>query len=288
MMTRVLLLWLSLMATPCWAGIAVEDALGRRVSLEQPARRIVALAPHIVENAFSAGAGDRLVGAVSYSNYPEGAADIPLVGSAYAWSLEQLLALQPDLVLLWGSGNGISALPRLEALGLTVYVSEPRELADISASIRAIGALAGTGEAAARVADRFDREIAELRTAHASGERISVFYQIWNSPLQTVNGEHMISQVLSLCGGANVFADLPQLAPQVNVEAVLERDPRAIIASGMDESRPEWLDAWRKYPSLRAVQSGALLHVHPDLVQRPTARIALGARSLCRQLAAFR
>lgn len=270
------------------AQLTVEDSTGRVVTLERPAQRIVALAPHIVENVYSAGAGEKLVGVVSYSNYPEEAKELPLLGSAYAWSLEQLVAVKPDLVLLWGSGNGISSLPRLEALGLAVYISEPRKLSDISESIRDIGALAGTGDTAAAVADQFDREIAELRSSYGSRESLSVFYQIWNSPLQTINGEHMISQVIALCGAENSFAELPQLAPQVSVEAVLQRDPQAIIASGMGEYRPEWLDSWKKYASLTAVRSGALLHIHPDLIQRPTARISLGARNMCEQLAGVR
>jgi iron complex transport system substrate-binding protein len=288
MLCRALLLLSLLPALAARAEISVVDSSGRQVTLDKPAERIVALAPHIVENVFSAGAGDKLVGVVSYSNYPEQARDILQVGSAYAWSLEQLISLQPDLVVLWGSGNGISSLPRLTGLGLAVYVSEPRKLPDISDSIRDIGILAGSGITAAAVADQFDREIARLSNTYASRKPVSVFYQIWNSPLQTINGEHMISQVMGLCGADNVFAELPQLAPQISVEAVLQRDPQAIIASGMGEYRPEWLDSWKKYPALTAVETGALLHIHPDLIQRPTARISEGAQAMCEQIAGVR
>ena len=284
----VLLLTLLQLALPGHARIEVVDSAGRAVGLDRPAARIVALAPHIVENVFSAGAGSKLVGVVNYSNYPEAARSIEQIGSAYAWSLERLVALKPDLVLLWGSGNGLSALPRLERLGLTVYVSEPRQLSDISDSIRDIGALAGTGATADTAADTFDHEITSLRDTYAGRATLSVFYQIWNKPLQTINGEHMISQVMSLCGGENVFADLPQLAPQISIEAVLAQDPQVIAASGMDESRPEWLDAWKQYRAMTAVRNGALVHIHPDLIQRPTARISRGARSLCEQMAGFR
>lgn len=284
----LLLTWLLCSPVAAVAEIRVTDATGRQVTLERPAQRIVALAPHIVENVFSAGAGDTLVGVVEYSDYPPAARDIPQVGGAYTWSLEQLVALRPDLVLMWGSGNGINTLPRLESLGLRVYVSEPRKLADISASIRDFGILAGTGPTAAVAADRFDREIKALEDNYSGKESVTVFYQIWDSPLQTVNGQHLISQVIELCGGENIFAELAQLAPQVSLESVLERNPQAIIASGMGAYRPDWLDAWRNYPTLAAVQRGALLHVDPDLVQRSTARISHGARSICEQLAAVR
>ena len=270
------------------AEIQVQDSAGRTVSLDAPAERIVALAPHIVENLFSAGAGAKLVGTVDYADYPAQARDITRLGSAYAWSLESVVAMAPDLVVLWGSGNGMSALPQLERLGLTVYVSEPRALGDISASIRDFGLLAGTSATAEKNASQFDSRMDTLRSEYRRRKPLSVFYQIWNRPLQTINGEHMISAVIELCGGRNVFANTQQLAPQVSLESVLERDPDAIVASGMGESRPEWLDTWRQYPQLAAVQSGALLHIHPDLIQRPTVRIAQGAESLCSQLETVR
>lgn len=266
------------------AEIRVEDSTGRVVTLAEPARRIVALAPHIVENLFSAGAGERIVGTVDYADFPSAAAAIPSLGSAHAWSLEALVALDPDLVVMWGSGNGGSARSRLEQLGLTVYVSEPRRLEDISAGIRDFGALAGSSGAANTSADYFDAKLRQLRNRYAGLQAQTVFYQIWNNPLQTVNGEHMISAVMQLCGGRNVYADTLQLAPLVSLESVLQRNPDVIVASGMDASRPEWLSAWRKYPQLTAVRRGALFHIHPDLIQRPTVRIAQGATQLCEQL----
>jgi iron complex transport system substrate-binding protein len=284
-MMRVLVAGLLLLySTVSTAGPSVVDSAGRTVTLQQPATRIVGLAPHIVENIFSAGAGEKLVGVVSYSDYPEQAKSIPQVGSAYAWSLESLVALSPDLVVLWGSGNGMASLAQLERLGIPVYVSEPRKLADIGESIRDIGELAGTSIIARQQAAQFEATISALDAQYGTAEPPGVFYQIWNNPLQTVNGEHMISHVIQLCGGRNVFGAETQLAPRIGLESVLQADPQVIVASGMDVSRPEWLDDWKQYPSLRAVQNNALLHVHPDLIQRPTTRIALGARDLCEKL----
>jgi iron complex transport system substrate-binding protein len=265
-------------------AVTVQDFAGREVTLQQPAQRIVALAPHIVENLFSAGAGEQLVGVVSYSNYPAAARAIPEVGSYNAFSLEQIVALQPDLIVMWGSGNGMRALSRLEPLGVPVYVSELRRLEDIPESIRRLSILAGTetpGEAEAR---RIDAELQRLRERYASQPTLEVFYQIWDEPLQTVNGEHLISEVIALCGGRNVFSDAASLAPRINIESVLLADPDAVVASGMGEARPGWLDAWRRYPSLAAVRSEALYFINPDHVQRPTARVLLGARRLCEQL----
>jgi iron complex transport system substrate-binding protein len=265
------------------AEIAVTDFAGREVRLARPAQRIVALSPHLVENVFSAGAGGRLVGAVSYSDFPATAAGIPRVGSSRAWSLEAVLALDPDLVMIWGSGNGMDAVTALSRLGIPTYVSELRSLADIPASIRAIGRLAGSAEHGEREAVRIEQGIAELRARYAHRPRLSVFYQIWHDPLQTINGKHLISKVMELCAGDNIFAGQRALAPQVSLESVLRADPAVILAGGMGEARPDWLDGWRRFPRLRAVRTGALLHVNPDLVQRPTARILDGARAVCEQ-----
>jgi iron complex transport system substrate-binding protein len=280
-LSRALVLVALLLSAAAHAGVRVQDSAGRTVTLDEPARRIVALAPHIVENLFSAGAGDKIVGTVDYANFPPAAENIPTLGSAHAWSLESLVALAPDLVVLWESGSGMGALPQLERLGLTVYVSEPRQLSDIIDNIRDFGLLAGTSAAAEASAMAFASAITELEAAYGQRTPLSVFYQIWNRPLQTINGKHLISAVMRVCGGRNLFEDLHQLAPRVSLESVLERDPDVIVTSGMGESRPEWLDSWRQYPQLTAVKNNALLHVHPDLIQRPTVRIAQGAALLC-------
>ena len=281
-------LWLALLflagiAVPAQA-ITVLDFSGREVTLDQPAKRIVALAPHIVENLYSAGAGDKLVGVVSYSNFPDEAKNVPEVGTYNAFSLEQVLALNPDLVVMWGSGNGMQTLSTFEALGIPVYVSELRQLSDVPKSIRNLGQLAGTPAIGEAEASRIETELNALHRRYGEKRSLSVLYQIWNDPLQTVNGEHLISEIIALCGGHNVFGDASSLAPRVSIESVLLRDPDAIVASGMGEARPEWLDQWRAYPSLTAVADEALFFVNPDHLQRPSARIVLGAQSLCQQL----
>ena len=279
----LVLLFLSVIAVPAQA-ITVQDFSGREVTLDQPAKRIVALAPHIVENLYSAGAGDKLVGVVSYSNFPDEAKNVPEVGTYNAFSLEQVLALNPDLIVMWGSGNGMQTLSKFEALGIPVYVSELRQLSDVPKSIRNLSQLAGTPAIGEAEASRIETELNALHRRYGEKRSLSVLYQIWNDPLQTVNGEHLISEIIALCGGHNVFGDASSLAPRVSIESVLLRDPDAIVASGMGEARPEWLDQWRAYPSLTAVADEALFFVNPDHLQRPSARIVLGARSLCQQL----
>lgn len=264
--------------------VTVTDELGREVTLSQPARRIVALAPHIVENIYSAGAGDRLVGAVSYSNYPAEAKALPRVGSYKAASVEQILSVQPDLVMMWESGSSRDTLRQLERLGVAVYVGEPNTLEDVAEAIRHIGVLAGTEDTAERAAGAYLERLARLRETYSDADPVSVFYQVWNQPLQTLSGQHLISDVIRLCGGRNIYADAATIAPKVNMESLLERNPEAIVASGMGDERPEWLDEWYDWPGLTAVRQDNLFFVPPDLIQRHTARILDGTELFCQHI----
>lgn len=263
------------------AEVAVTDDVGNAVKLPRPAQRIVSLAPHLTELLFAAGAGEKVVAAVEYSNFPEAAKSLPRIGSYAAFDIERIAALKPDLAVAWGSGNPPGPVAQLRRLGIPVFVSEPQQLEDIAPSLARLGALAGTGAAAQQAADAFERRHADLAARYERKRPVTVFYEIWNQPLMTVGGSHLISAVMALCGGRNVFADLAQPAATVGLEAVLHADPEAIVASGMDEARPEWLNDWRHWPQLTAVRRGNLFFVPPDLLQRHTPRILEGAARLC-------
>lgn len=266
------------------AAISVKDGVGRTVTLSKPARRIVSLAPHTTENLFAAGAGAYVVGVVSYSDFPAAASKIRRVGDANNLDLEAIIALQPDLIVAWDSGNAKPQIEKLQQLGLVVYASEPRRLEDVSVDIEALGKLAGTEPVARQAAAVFRAEHARLRSQYTERRPISVFFQIWNRPLMTVNGAHLISKVINLCGGKNVFADVPALTPEVNIEAVMVADPQVIMVSSAGERRAPWLDEWRHLSQLQAVKKGRLFAIRPDLITRPTPRILGGARLICGQL----
>jgi iron complex transport system substrate-binding protein len=266
------------------ADIVIRDDAGVTLRLPAPARRIVSLAPHITENLFAAGAGERVVGVVDYSDYPEAARRIPRVGGYSLPDLESIVALRPDLVIAWQSGNADALIGKLKALGLRVYQSQPERLEDIPAAIENLGRLAGSEAEARRSATRFRERLASLRERYAGRPGVPLFYQVWHQPLMTVGGGQIINEAIRLCGGDNVFAGLAGLAPAVSVEAVLAADPEAIVASGMGRDTPVGLDDWRAWKRLRAVARGNLFFVPADLLQRPTPRLLDGAEQLCRQL----
>lgn len=280
-MRAALFLAAALLATAALAEVAVKDDTGQTVRLAQPARRIVSLAPHVTENLFAIGAGDRVVGTVDFSNYPEAAKRIPRVGGYERVDLEAVAALRPDLVIAWESGNIAAHVAKLKAIGLPVYLTQPNRIEDVAADLERLGQLSGTRDAAYAAAARFRERLAALRARYADRPKVATFYEVWNQPLMTVGGRQIISDAIRLCGGENVFGALRPMAAAVTVEAVLAADPEAIVASGMDDSRPEWLDDWRRWPGLTAVSRDNLFFVHPDLIQRHTPRILDGVERLC-------
>ena len=283
-LATVLLILLPVLPMALHAAVEATDDTDSTVRLEAPAGRIVALAPHVVELLYAAGAGNHVLGAVSYSDHPAAAKKLPRVGGYNRLDLEAILALEPDLVVGWASGNPPGQLERLREMGVPVYLTEPRGLQTIARNIERLGRLAGTADSAEQAARRFRQEAAALSERYGGRPPVRVFYQVWHQPLMTVDGEHLITRVIERCGGENVFQDLEGLAAPVTREAVLAEDPEAIIASGMGEARPEWLDQWRQWPELTAVRRGNLFFVPPSLLQRHGPRIIEGMRQLCQHL----
>lgn len=261
--------------------VSVRDDYGNEVVLQKPAARIVSLSPHLTELLYDAGAGSRLVGVIEFSDFPAEARALPRIGSDAGINLEAVIALRPDLIVAWPNPGSLKAVNRLAELGLPVFRSEPRELDDIARTLERLGVLAGTAAHAAREAASFRVRAASLERRYARRAPVRVFYQVWDRPLQTVNGQHVISKVIRICGGENVFAALPVIAPEIDREAVLEANPQVIVASGAGDERPVWLDAWKAFPGLGAVQNGHLYSIPPELIQRHTPRLLEGAERLC-------
>ena len=265
-------------------ALQVSDDIGRTVTLERPAQRIVSLAPHATELLFAAGAGNSVVGVVGGSDHPPEATKLPLLGDAQSLDVESIVALQPDLAVAWKSGNPAQQIEQLIRFGIPVFYSEPRILEDIATSLERLGRLAGSYAPASAAAQRFRTEARRLMERHSLASPVRVFYEIWHQPLMTVGGRHLINQLIGLCGGQNIFAELDVLVATVDREAVLLADPEVIIGSGSTAQRPPWLDQWLDWPQLYAVKHGHLYFIPPDLIQRHTPRVLDGTRRLCQLL----
>lgn len=265
------------------AEFAVRDDTGQLLRLKQPPQRIISLAPHATELLFAAGGGARIVGASEYSDYPEAARRIPRIGGALL-DLEAIAALRPDLIVAWADGNPPLQLRRLQQLGIPLYLSAPRRLDEIPLGLERLGQLLGTERMAHTAATQYREELSRLRSAYSERKKLRVFYQVWDTPLLTINGTHIISDALMTCGAENIFAKLPALTPTVSIENILQIDPDAIVSSSQDGNRPPRLDAWRRWPRLSAVQNNQLFSVNADWIDRPAPRILLGVAELCRLL----
>jgi iron complex transport system substrate-binding protein len=276
---------LLVLATACGAiaSVTATDDAGNVVTLAKPAQRIVSLAPHATEVLFAAGAGARVVGVVAHSDWPRDARALPRVGDATALDLERIVALAPDVVVAWPYTMP-AQLAALRARGATIFVSDPKTIAGIARDVEALGTLAGTEATARPAAAALRARHAALAAKYRGAPAISVFYEVWNDPLQTIGGRHLISEAIALCGGTNIFGAQTLAAPSVSFEAVVAAAPEAIVAGSDDGRRPAWLDDWKRWRDVPAIRYGNLFVANGDLLHRSGPRFVDGAELLCLML----
>jgi len=277
----ILMVWCSLSVM---ADVRVVDDNDDEVRLAAPAQRIISLAPNITEVLFHIGAGEQIVGADEYSNYPEAAKQILRVNNHAAANYELILSLKPDLVIAWQSGNGDKIISPLRKLGIPVFVVETREIERIPNLFRRFGQLSGNNELAQQRIEEFTQRLQLLGDAQIGKSVVRTFYQIWDQPLITLNGKHMVSDVIELCGGVNVFADAAPLVPYVNIESIVAADPQVIIAGGSQDEQSSWFSSWQKWDGISAVQHKQIYLIPADLMQRHSVRILDGAQMMCEYL----
>ncbi|MEX2123565.1 MAG: cobalamin-binding protein [Woeseia sp.] len=275
------ILLLTFLASSGGCESRTNDATSTERNNEPPSAdlRIVSLAPHLAELVFAVGAGDLLVGVTSYTDYPEAAAALPLVGDAFAVDQEQLAVLKPDLLLAWKSGTAAHVVDELEIRGYRVETIETRGVEDVAAALKRIGRLTGHVSDGAAAAEDFRQGLRQLAERYRESPAISVFYQVSSRPLYTVNGDHYVSELIEICGGRNIFDDLDNLAPMVDVEAILARDPEVLLAS--DDSEDDAFDVWQRWPDLAANRYGNYFFVPADEIGRPTPRLLQAGKRLC-------
>lgn len=264
------------------AAITVTDDDGKPVTLQKPAQRVVALAPHVTELLFAAGGAEKIVGAVSYSDYPEAAKQVPRVGDNRQVDMERLLAMKPDLLVVWRHGTSERQIDQLRQLGIPIFHSEPKKLDQIADNLEKMGKLLGTEPAANGAAKELRQKLASLRAQYASRPPVRTFYQVWDKPLYTLNGEHIVSDALKVCGGQNIFADQKVTAPVVSVEAVLEADPEAVFATA--EKDYGGVNLWRPYKTFKATRQDNLFTIDGNLLNRAGPRMIAGTAVLCEKL----
>jgi len=264
------------------AAVTVRDDGGNTVTLNKPAMRVISMSPHVTETLFAAGGGSRIVGAVNYSDYPEAAKSIPRIGSNREIDLERVISMKPDLIVAWMHNNSERQIEMVRQLGVPVYLSDPQTLDSIPENVARLGQLMGTEAVANAAASDLRRQLASLRTRYAGRPTVRSFYQVWDKPLYTLSGKHIITDALKLCGGENIFDKLTVTAPIVTVESVLQADPEAVF--GTAEKNYGGVSLWKPYATLTATRNDNLFTVDGNLLNRAGPRMIAGTAVLCEKL----
>ena len=242
--------------------------------------RVVSLAPSLSEIVVELDSADLLVGVLDAGERPESIAHVASVGRYGQLDVERLLSLKPDLLLLWPGSVGAAQRDQLKRLGIATFVAEPHSLEQLTTQIEAIATRLGRPERGLKRAGYLRQQLAELRQRYRREVPLRVFYQVWDKPLYTIGGGQIISDALEVCGARNVFADLSLPAPQVSIEAVLQRDPEVILAGDQPQ-----LEAWRSWLQVAAVKQGNLLLVVDKGLERPSGQMIEATAKLCRLIA---
>ncbi len=280
-LVRYLLLCLFFISHFSHAAISVVDDNGVTIHLSSPAQRIISLAPHTTELLFAAGAGKSVIAVTAWSDYPAQVKNIPSVGSATELDVERIIKLQPDLVVAWKNGNKPRQIAYLRKFGIQVFESEPKTLDDIADSINKLATLAGTEKIGQQQALSFQQKILTLRNKYQHASEVKYFYQIWQNPLMTLNGDHLISQALKICGGKNIFSELIPTAPTVNSENVIQRNPEVIFMSSEEKNTGS---LWQRFPNMTAVSRNNLFTFNGSIMNRAGPRMAEATEQLCEKL----
>ena len=292
-----------LVSATALAATTVTDDTGQRVTLPNPPQRIISLAPSATEMLFAAGAGDRLIATVDFSDEPAAAKRVPRIGDVTAIDMERLVALHPDLVVAWPGGGNPAQIEKIAQLGIPIYRQQVNRLADLPDSLRRLGALTSDGSTAEQAARALSAELARITREYGEGRRAAgvpttgadrtaapptVLLEVWNRPIYTVGGGHLMSDALTVCGVRNVFGDLNELGPVISTEAVIARNPDIIVASAPPGEGASWLAEWKRFGSLNAVRAGRLVAFEDQRLNRLGPSAVLATEALCKALAAAR
>jgi len=280
MLTAALMACLSI--TCAQAAITVKDDGGQTVTVAKPALRIISLAPSVTELLFAAGGGSRVVGAVNYSDYPEAAKRIPRIGSNREIDMELLISLKPDLIVAWRHNSSDRQIEMVRQLGIPVFQSDAQTLDAIPDSVERLGQLMGTDAAAKTAAAALRTQLGSLRKQYAGRAPVRVFYQVWDKPLYTLSGKHILTDAMHLCGGVNVFDKLTVTAPVVTLESVLQENPEVIIATA--EKNYGGVQLWKTYGTMTAVSRNNLFTLDGHLLNRAGPRMIQGTATMCEVL----
>ncbi len=248
------------------------------------AKRIIALSPHAVELLYAIGAGDRIVGTVEYADYPKEALSIPRIGNYVGIKIEKVLALKPDLIVIWKNGNKTTDLNKLKSLGLTIHNSQSNNIIDITKDLQTLGELTGLQDNAKKIIEKMKSRYEKIVTRYSNKSEVNVFYQVWHEPLMSVGANGWIESLIKNCGGKNIFDQSDTPYPQVSLESVLAKNPEVIIIPHHSGNVGAKTEIWEKWPEITAIKNNQYFILDGDLLHRYTPRALDGLELLCNRI----
>jgi iron complex transport system substrate-binding protein len=263
--------------------ITVTDGSGTAVTMDQPATRIVSLAPANTEIAYAIGAGDKMVAGTSYDDYPEEAKSLPKIGDFANPNVEKIASFEPDLVLAAG-GIQDKLRSKLEGLGMKVYVVDPKTYDGVMTDITNLGQLTGSTPQAQQVADTMQKAKDDVQAQVASASRPSTFLEIYSKPLMTAGGETFIDDMITLAGGTNLGATAGSGFPTFSTEVLFKNDPAVYIADSGSMSKPGDITKRAGFDVLTAVKDGHVYVIDDSIIARPGPRLAQGLQELLKMI----
>jgi iron complex transport system substrate-binding protein len=268
------------------ASLSSNDSYAKQ---ERYPQRIITLAPHLSELVDEAGGAERLVSVSAFSNFPESVKQLPITSDARSIDLEKMKSLRPDLIIYWRGGTPESQIQSIKKTfnkDVQFIFVQPKKLSDIATDIETIGKVLGTDLIAKKNAGALRLKITELTNnqKNTNARKVNVFYQVWAQPLMTLNQDHIIGDIIQLCGGEQLFASEKVLVPTVSREAVIKANPE-IIFTAVDSTKmnTDW-SMWSLFPQLEATKNNAFIDLDGDIISRPSPRIMQGAQKICAEI----
>ena len=253
-------------------------------------QRIITLSPHLAEMVDAAGAADRLIGVSAFSNYPNKVKNLPITSDARSIDIERISTLKPDLILYWENGTPatqVAIIKKVFGKSVQIRSVNPKTLSDIASDIDMIGAITGTEKIALKNSQKLRNDISELKSTYSknkTSKKVKVFYQVWAQPLMTINHDHLIGDIIQICGAEQLFAKEQLLTPTVSREAVIQANPDIIFtATDSSQGKMDW-SMWKSIPNLNATKNNAFIEIDGDIISRPSPRALEGAKKMCQEI----
>ncbi|OEF95350.1 vitamin B12 ABC transporter substrate-binding protein BtuF [Vibrio splendidus] len=270
---------LTILSSSLWLPLSFAEEAPRTQEKVQPAQRVVSLAPHATELAYSAGLGDNLVAVSERSDYPPQADKLEKVANYQGIKVEKIIALQPDLILAWPAGNPPRELAKLEQFGFNVYYSKTKSLDSIATNIEQLSQYASDTSIGENNAKQYKEQLNALRLKYKDAEPVSYFYQLSEKPIITVAQGHWPSEVFEFCGSRNIFEDSASPYPQVGIEQVVLRKPQVIFTSQHAIENGTMWQTWQN--EIPAVAQNQIWSLNSDWINRPTTRTLQAIQQVC-------